>query len=272
MEYKHNFNEICQQVPFSVLFQLTNTDFTREGKTLKTEEIIVTEQIAKINGYVFDLFKWKGKAGGGSVLDYCLVKFNLKTKLRAAEYLKAHILGEKEQKEEIPELKLDYCEFLAEAGIDEEIAKQYEVGQAKGKSVMSGRVCFKLYDEYQKHRGYIGLDHTNTKKVKWYVPNGTKTSNMLYNYNRRNGNEYCILTDNALSTLYLCTLGFPYTVGLLTASLTAEQLNLMKVFKRVMIICPNAQTLVKDLSKVCFVKTIDTEVLGKTYDEIRQMF
>jgi len=270
--YKIDFNEVCQNVPFHVLLTKLNIPFTRAGNTLKTDEIIVTEQKAEKEAYKFDLFKWKDQKGGGSILDYAMVKLNLKTKTKTAEYLKSFVLGENVQKEAIPNLKMGYCDFLKDIGISEKTASEYEVGLVNGKSVMAGRVCFKLYDHTQKHRGYIGYDHSEKKKIKWFVPNGTKTSDLLYNYNRRNGNDYCLLTGNPLEAIYLIEIGFPYTVGMITATLTPEQLELMKVFKRVIIIAPATTSLTIALSSVCFTKQVMTQVIGKTHEEIRKTF
>lgn len=165
-----------------------------------------------------------------------------------------------------------YDTFFDNLGISEQLCQDYGVGLVKGNSVMAGRICFNLTDHNQKHRGYTGFDHTKTKKVLWYVPQGTKVSDMLYNYDRKNGNDYCILVPTPLEALYMCSIGFTYTLGMLTQSLTVEQLELMKAFKRVIIISPTATTTALRLTTICFVKCIETGVMGKSYEEIKNLF
>jgi hypothetical protein len=276
MEYKVNFNEICQQVSFVSLLEHLNVPFKIEGPTIKTDEVIITPKKGERDGFKFDLFVWKNKAGmtkvGGSVLDYAQEVLHLKSKTKTAEWLKTNILGQKEQRHDIPNLTLQYDPFLEEMGLSEKICQDYGVGLVTGNSVMAGRICFKLTDHEQKHRGYIGFDHKKVKKILWYVPEGSKTIDMLYNYNRRNGNEYCILVPTPLEALHMFNLGFPYTLSLLNGGMSPERLELMKSFKRVIVISPTATTTALRLSTVCFTKCIETGVMDKTAEQIKSLF
>lgn len=269
MEYKYDFAAICQQVPFISLIQTLNLEHKIEGKTIKLPDAIVTLNGSKAGN---DIFKFKGEDKGGSIIDYAMHALGLKSKLKAAQWLSETFLGTKEQKKDIPELTLTYDPYLAAIGISEKIAEDYQVGLVKGHSVMSGRISFKLIDKDNTHRGYIGFDATGKKKVKWYVPEGTKIDDMLFNYNRRNGGDYCILAENPLEAVYLCSIGFPFTLGLITRSITNAQLELMKVFKRVIVIgeTPTAHAL--GLISVCFTKIAQTPVIGKTHDDIKALF
>jgi len=47
-------------------------------------------------------------------------------------------------KREIPELELHYTEFLRQHSIGEELAKEYEVGLVKQRSIMSGKIAFRI--------------------------------------------------------------------------------------------------------------------------------
>lgn len=276
MEYKHNFNEICQNVPFITLLEQLQIPFKIEGSIIKTDDAIISPKKGERDGFKFDLFVWKKRHGmaklGGSVMDYAQAVLSLKSKTKTAEWLKTNILGEKEQRDDIPTLNLTYDPFLEKLGLSEQLCQKYEVGLATGKSVMSGRICFKLYDHNQKHRGYIGLDHLYKKKVKWYVPEGTKTADMLYNYHRRNGNDYCILVNNPLEALHMFNIGFPYTISFLNGSLSPERTNLMKVFKRVVMFGATAGTIAMRLSAVCFVKSVETTLLDKNYEQVKALF
>jgi hypothetical protein len=276
MEYRYDFNEICSKIPFTSLLTHLNVPFKIDGNVIKTDEVIITPNKGEKDGYKFDLFIWKDKTGqtkgGGSILDYAQVCLNLKSKTKVAEWLNKNILGEKVQRDDIPTLNLTYDQFLDKLGLSEKLCQEYEVGLVTGNSVMSGRIAFKLIDHTQKHRGYIGFDHLYKKKVKWYVPEGTKVADMLYNYHRKNGNDYCILVSNPLEALHMFNLGFSYTISLLNGGLTPERLELMKTFKRVIVIMSVGTTVCMRLPSVCFVKCIETNVLDKTADDIRKMF
>lgn len=271
MDYRYNFDEICSQVPFTALLTNLKIPFTQEGKTIKTADAIITTNACKKGNLTFDLWKAKGSKDGGSVLDYVQIILGLKTKLEAAQWLKENILGEQEQNEEPPELQLEYHEYLASIGISEAKAKDYQVGYCK-KGVMSGRIAFKLIDHEGKHRGYIGYDHTGKKTVRWFIVKGVNTSDFLYNYYRKNGTNYCIITDNPLNCLYLCSIGFSYTIAMLTKTIIPAQKELLKCFKYVLAISENPAIVATCLCNQSFVKTIPINPIGKTHDEIKTMF
>src|SRR5690606_41829952 len=59
-------------------------------------------------------------------------------------------------KREIPELELHYPDILASYSITEEMAKEYEVGLVKQKSIMSGKITFRVRDGLGQPIGYVG--------------------------------------------------------------------------------------------------------------------
>jgi hypothetical protein len=94
MDYRYNFDEICSQVPFTALLQNLKIPFTQDGKTIKTADAIITQNAYKKGNLSFDLYKAKGSKDGGSDLDYAQIVLGLKTKIKAAQWLKENILGE----------------------------------------------------------------------------------------------------------------------------------------------------------------------------------
>lgn len=272
MKYKHNFNEVCSHVPFATLLSHLNIPYQREGRTLKTEDIIVTEEILERENFKFDGFFYKGSKKGGSVLDFIKDHLNLKSKIKACEWLKVNVLGENKQKDNIPNLELSHCPYLETVGLNKYFCSHYEIGVPKGKTVMSGRVAFKLLDKEGTHRGYIGFDYKGKRKAKWYIPKGSKTSDILYGLDRWSG-DYCILAQNPLEASILVSLGFTYTIGLINQGLTQEQQELLKPFKRIIVIHSNPDNIVLRLSKQCFAKSIQSETVeGKTEDDIKALF
>ncbi|MBX7045444.1 MAG: hypothetical protein K1X86_06330 [Ignavibacteria bacterium] len=74
-------------------------------------------------------------------------------------FLKAEFLTKEKEavlKREFPNLTLNHHDYLKEYGITPEVAQEYEVGFVKQKSVMTGRIAFKVYDHASNNLGYIG--------------------------------------------------------------------------------------------------------------------
>ena len=274
MEYLHNFDEICSKVPFPALLDHLQTPYKIEGQIIKTDEAIITPKKALKNGLCFDLFVWRNKTGkpkgGGSILDYVQYILDLKSKIKACEWLKANILGENAQKDNIPELTLEFHEFLGNLGIGDKIAEHYAVGYVK-RGIMAGRIAFKLIDHENRHRGYIGYDHRGTMKTQWFLPKGTRTSDMLYNYYRKSSPDTVILVSNPLEALYMYGQGWTQTISLLSKTLSEEQRKLMSFFKHVHVIGENLQGIALELSQICFVRAYKRNVLEMTGDEITRM-
>ena len=234
-----NFQEISNKVQFKDLLDWLNIPYTptQQGE-LKGEGFIVT--IAK-NLY----FNPTGE-DKGSVINF-LSKLKGIDLRAAAKELKDKFLSEpKEPSREIPNLELHYCPFLKERGISEELAKQLEIGFVKQRSIISGKLAFKTYDETGKHSGYVAYNYS---KDEWFFPKGFKRT--LYNPGKFTGNV--VLTTDILSCIKNIQDGIP-SVSLMGKSMTDIQAEQLANFNTVSIVHPEPDNIVARLAQKSFVK------------------
>lgn len=260
-----DFNQISQAVLFRDLLDFLNIPYT-ESKTELRGEVKELKFIVNKNKNLF--FSPNLKEARGSVINF-LSYLHLVDLREAAEFLKTNFLKEaKEPKREIPELELLYTKEVEKLGITEELAKEFEVGMIKQKSVMAGKIAFKLYDENNNKVGYIGKE---VKKDGWFFPKGFKRD-IVYNLYRR-ASDYAILVVSPLDVLYLHSLGFTYSLALLGKSATDGQIDLLKTFKRIMLFHPEPDNIILRLSQYCFIKAITlNSVRELSSEEIKKYF
>lgn len=273
--YNHDFNKVCSLAPFSVVLAHLQIPFKREGKTLKTDDIVVTEGAVKRAGYYYDAFFFKADKKGTSIIDFIQKHFNYKYKMDACKWIETNILGENEQKDDIKPLELVFDPLLAEFGLTDSFCKHNNIGiPTKKTGVMKERLCFPLVDRNYQPRGYIGYDWKKAYKLEWYVPKGTKTADMLYNIEKFNGNrDYCILAQNPLDACVLVGLGFSYTLGMLGAFLTKEQIAFMSTFRRILLFHSKPDEIAMKLCANSFVKAVQWHTaIGKTSDDVKACF
>lgn len=236
-----NFSEISQAVKFNDLLDWLNIPYTTtQNGELRGEGFIVT--VSK-NLY----FNLTGQ-DKGSVINFLAQRKSLDLRAAAKE-LKDHFLTEpKEPEREIPNLELHYCPYLEQHGIPEQLAKELEIGLVKQRSIMSGKIVFKTYDENRHHSGYVGY---NPKDESWFFPKGYRRT--LYNPKNYEGEEV-VLTVDTFSAIDLIKNG-SQAVALIGKTMTDIQQTQLAKFSRILVIHPEADNIVLRLSHQSFVKS-----------------
>ncbi len=242
-----NFNEISKQIPFSDILNWLNIPYQQKNKVLRGDGFIVS--IEKNLFFCPDNEELKG-----SIINF--VAHIKKIQLREAALLIKHqfISKNKEHipKREIPNLTLEWHPYIEERGINETVFKEYELGYVKQRSVVSGKIAFKIYDESGKHKGYIGF---KTDDNKWYFPKGFKRP--LYNVHRIKDKKSVIVTVDPFDALKIVSVGFQQVCSLLGNSMTAEQESQLKQFKYILLFHPQPENIVNRLFKTSFIKSPD---------------
>jgi hypothetical protein len=255
-----DFNEISQRIPFADVLDYLNIAYTSKGKELKGEGFIVdTEK----NLY----FNPKGE-DKGSVINFLHAHKGGILRDCALE-LKRHFLSEpRTPKLEIPVLELDHTHAdVRKLGIDVETAEFFDIGYCGQKSIMAGKVAFKIIDHNNGHMGYIGI-----KEEKWFYPKGFKRDT-LYNFYKQK-QEAVILTVSVLDVIHIHGLGFPFVVGLMGKSATSSQLELLWRFKRIFLLHPKPENIRNRLMEFVFLKAplLEKPVRELTKDDISALF
>jgi len=235
-----DFQEISQRIPFADVLDSLNIPYTTKGKELRGEGFIVD---TGKNLY----FNPKGD-DKGSVINFLHARKGGTLRDCAIE-LKKQFLGEpKTPQREIPVLELDHTHpAVAKLGISEEAAEYFDIGYCGQKSIMAGKVAFKIIDHNNNHMGYVGL-----KEGEWFYPKGFKRDT-LYNLFRQK-QEAVILSVSVLDVVHIHSLGFPFVVGLMGKSATGTQFVLLKQFKRILILHPEPENIRNRLTEFAFVK------------------
>ena len=255
-----NFNEISQQIPFADVLDYLNIPYTVKGKELRGEGFIVdTEKNLYFNpkgddkGSVINFFH----AHKGGILRDCALE------------LKKQFLDElRTPKRDIPVLELERDHpAVSKFMINEETAEYFDLGYCGQKSIMAGKVAFRIIDHNNEHLGYIGI-----KEEKWFYPKGFKRDT-LYNLYRQK-QEAVILTVSVLDVIHIHGLGFPFVVGLMGTSATNSQLEILRRFKRILLLHPEPENIRNRLTEHAFVKApvLDKSFGELTKDEISALF
>lgn len=250
-----NFGEISILIKFSDVLDWLNIPYQNNGKELRGEEFIVS--IEKNLFFVPDDDSIKG-----SVINF--VAHYKKIGLRdAASQLKAQFLSKIEHttKRDIPNLTLEYDDYLGKRFIKPEIAKEYEVGLVKEKSIMSGRIAFKIYDHSRNHIGYIGYKEKNDS---WFFPKGFKR--LLYNVHKLADTKSVILTVDPFDALRIVSsFGIKEVSSLLANSMTAEQEEQLRKFKNILLLHKEP---INIINRICNSSFIKAPVLSKPLKEM----
>ena len=170
----------------------------------------------------------------------------------AAQTLKERFLDTpKPNQRGIPELVLNFTPLLPERfGISEDISEIYEVGLVKQRSIMSGHIAFKIYNEKNEHTGYVGW---HPKKNKWFFPKNFKRT--LYNIHNAKQYDKVIVTVNPFDCLKLVTMNVVQVVSLLGKSMSDHQEELIREhFNSVMLLHSEPENTINRLARHCFVK------------------
>ena len=246
-----DFKEISQRIPFADVLDYLNIAYTRKGKELRGEGFIIDKEKnlyfnpkGEDKGSVINFFH----AHKGGILRDCALE------------LKRQFLNEpKTPKRDIPVLELEYDHpAVSKLGIDEETAEYFDIGYCGRKSIMAGKVAFKIIDHNNEHQGYIGL-----KDEKWFYPKGFRRDT-LYNLFRQK-QESVIVVVSVMDVVHIYNLGFSFVIGLMGKSATGAQLELLQRFKRILLLHPEPENIRNRLIELAFVKT---PVLSKPIQEL----
>jgi DNA primase len=249
-----NFNEISKTVSFDDVLNWLNVSYERKGKELRGDGFIVN--IDKNLFFCPDNDEVKG-----SVINF-VAHYNNVDLRQAALLIKQHFLpkSEAKPKRSMPDLTLEWHPYIEERGITTEIAKEYEIGYTSQRSVVSGRICFKIYDHSGKHSGYIGY---REKDGNWYFPKGFKRS--LYNEHRLKNTKSVIVTVDPFDALKIASIGFPQVTALLANSMTAEQEEQLRKFRYILLFHKEPANIINRLYQLCF---INAPVLSKSIKDM----
>lgn len=215
------------------------TDKELKGK-LKDKHFIITKEK--------NLFLCPAdKAVKGSVINFLAHYRDIGLKQAAEELYNFFLKAPSEPKRDIPELTLHYDPLVRKLGINEELAKQFEVGMVKERSIMAGKLAFLLRDAEGNRVGYIGYN----KDGSWFFPKGHKQEH-LYNLHRIEG-DTIILTANPFEVIDFSKQGTP-AIALMSSNMTEAQEELLKRFDRILIKLANSDNIRNRLSQHCYVK------------------
>lgn len=235
-----NFAEISKSILFAEVLNWLNVPYQKKNNELRGEGFIVS--LAK------NLFFTPGNNDSkGSVINFVALQKEIDL-WEAASLLKAQFLTREKvikHEREIPELTLEYHSYLAERGIAPELANEYEVGYVKQRSIISGRITFKVYDSI----GYIGYKPENKN---WFFPKGFIRP--LYNFNSIRDFKSVVVTIYPFETLRIIYLGITQSVSLLANSMTADQESQLKRFRFVLLFHPEPDNIVSRLSQVVYIR------------------
>ncbi len=244
MEYL-NFSEISQEIPFIKVLDWLNVPYqVKNGEYRgKFGEILFIVNVAKNN-----FFCPKDELLKGGVINFVAAFKNCDLREAATELKNQFLTLPKPPQRELPNLELHYCKWLKDHNINEATASKFEVGLVKQKSIISGRVAFKIYDHEGRHTGYIGF---HPEKQDWFFPKGFKRP--LYGFYLYKGNESIILTSDLLKCLILSQEGLNCCC-LLGKSMTEEQEKALKTFSSITLIHSEPDNIVKRLIPFVFLK------------------
>lgn len=259
-----NFQEISQQVQFRDLLERLEIGYEETDKELKgnfgqNRPFVITK--AK------NLFlcPYDDKVRGG-VINFLSYFRKIGLKEAAAELVKMSA-PPKEPKREIPELTLHYTPLLRARGITEELAKEYELGLVKQRSIMAKKIAIMIHDENGEKVGYIGW----SKEGGWFFPKGYH-HHYVYNMHRVK-TDYAILVACPFEAFHLVSLGFPYTVALISSAVNLEQVFLLSRYKRVLLLFKEPGYIMSKLAKQSFVKAPQIEnVADLTAEQVKSFF
>jgi hypothetical protein len=255
-----DFSEISRQIEFIRVLDWLNIPYTQAKGELKGE----TDDFKFVINEKKNLFFSPGNDQiKGSVINFYSEFKNIGLREAALELQNEFLHINSSEIKEIPELELVYIKEMEKLGISEEIAKEYEIGLVKQRSIMNGRIAFRIYDELRKPIGYIGW---HTKKQKWLFPKGLVRP--LFNIERVECYENVVVSVDLFDTMRIIGLGCSNTVCLIAKSLTEKQEELLQGFKSILLLHPEPENIASRLARNSFVKAPELiEPLSNHSDE-----
>ncbi|MBV6479597.1 MAG: hypothetical protein HGGPFJEG_02383 [Ignavibacteria bacterium] len=248
-----NFAEISKSIPFSSVLDWLNIPYQKNNKELRGDGFIISLE----KNLFFDP---KDESHSGSVINF--VSTHKQIGLRgAASLLKSTFIVKEEHKpkREIPNLLLNNDSYFADRFIKPEVVAEYEAGYVTQRSIVAGRIAFKIYDHEGKHVGYIGYKKEDKS---WFFPKGF--TRPLYNFHKIQDFKSVIVTTDPFETLRIISMGITQSVSLLAKSMTAEQEEQLKKFRFVLLFHLEPENIVSRLSSFTYIKA---PVLSKQLSE-----
>jgi len=194
---------------------------------------------------------WKG-----GIINFVAIHRGISLVEAAGEIKKVFIDQPKDPKRPIPDLKLEYHPALRMGGISQETATALEIGVCKSKSILAGKICFKMYDAKGENCvGYMFLPKGSTS---WMVPKGYK-HDYLFNYHRTGG-PLCVVAPDPWTAAKVYSMGFAHVIGMTHESLTDAQEFLLADFDRLIFLDPSPATIVR-MAHRCYVRVAGIENL-----------
>ena len=250
-----NFNEISKAISFEDVLNWLNLPYQKKNNELRGEGFIVS-----IDKNLF--FCPENEELKGSIINF--VAYFKKIPLReAASLLKVQFLSTKKDfkpKRDIPDLTLEWDPYLKERGINIDTFQKYEIGYVKQRSILSGRIAFKIYDHAGLPIGYIGY---KKEADSWFFPKGFKRP--LYNSFRIKDNKSVIVTTDPFDSLRIASLGYEQVVSLLANSMTSEQEEELKRFRVILLFHKEPANIINRLFATSYIKA---PVLSKLLKEL----
>lgn len=245
-----DFKEISQSIKFQNLLDDINIAYTQKNGELKGTagkfKFIVS--IEKNLFLCPDDDKIKG-----SVINFLAQYMGIGLRDAALILQERFLKAPQEPKRELPNLNLFYCDYLEAYGINKEVATEYEVGFVKQKSIISGKIGFKCYDDNGEVIGYVSFNpKEEDPKKRWFFPQNFKRT--LWNAHRATEFNKAIVVCNPFDALILIQKGLKNTYCLIGKSMTASQEETLKKFNSVLLLHPEPDNLILRLHKHCFVK------------------
>jgi len=241
-----DFNQISRDIAFHRLLDYLNIPYTQRGHTIKCrhKEVLFVIDINK-NLFVNP----KDTRQGGGVINFYSIVQNKNLRESASELKEAFLKQVQEPKRTLPNLELTYHPYLETYGISKEAAEAYEVGLVKSKSIFSGKIAFKTYDDYKNHTGYVAYD---LKTKHWHFPQNFKRT--LYNAHNFAENSLAIVIPNLFDTLYFLSKNLPWITCLIGVSMTEVQEDTLKKYEKIILLHPEPDNIVLRLKHKCFIK------------------
>lgn len=250
-----NFAEISKAIVFSDVLDWLNVAYQKKNNELRGDGFIVS--IEK-NLY----FSPKDDSKKGSVINFVSDHKNIDLR-EAALLLKHEFLSKRKDvqpKRGLPDLTFEYHSYLTNRSIPPDIAKQYEVGYVKQRSIITGRIAVKIYDPNGKHIGYVGYKKGDNS---WFFPKGVKRP--LYNLHRIVDRKAVIVTVDPFDALRIISLKIENIVSLIANTMTAEQEEALKQFRYILLLHKEPENIVNRLYSSSFIKA---PVLSKPLQEL----
>lgn len=241
-----SFAEISQAIKFVDFLNWLNIPFEEENGEVKTKLLGKKVIISKDKNLFFSPESEELK---GSTINFLAFKDDISLRDAALKIKKQFLV--KDPEKEIPHLDLFYCPYLEAIGIKKETAQKLEFGMVKQKSIMAGRIAFRIYDhDGNKVVGYMGF---HPEKLDWLVPKNFRQDYVFNVHRVVVNNEPVILTTDLYQCAKFVQAG-ERSVSLTAGYLTDEQARALSFYPYILVHHSHPDNIITRLSKSSFVK------------------